>query len=217
MNRTLLVTRPQHDMVTTYFYHWSQPLIEEAKKKKLVVCDLKGKKAVMGEFWGRVKKLAPMLIFLNGHGSESIIGGHNNETLVDASTVNGNFKGSVIYARACSAAQELGEKIATDSASTFIGYDEPFVFLQQKEFNTKPLRDNIAALFMKPSNSAVLALIKGHCAKDANTRSRNEFMSTIYKILTSEATSEETESIPYLYWDYKHQVCLGKPENRLAR
>lgn len=45
MNNTVLITRPNHDYPTTYLYHWSKLVIDEASSKRMKVLDLDGKKA----------------------------------------------------------------------------------------------------------------------------------------------------------------------------
>ena len=215
MNRTLLLTRPYHDVVTNYLYHWSTPVIKLAEFKKFKLIDLKGAKACKREFQGRLKKLSPSLVFINGHGSEDFVCGQDNEVLADTSTDRNLFARSVIYARACSAAKRFGKYLVEDNASTFIGYDQPFIFLHTIGLTSRPLRDKIAGYFMEPSNMVVEALIKGHSASEANSRSRKQFMDNISKLLTSEATAEETAVVRYLFWNYRHQVCLGFQSNGL--
>ena len=45
MNKSLLITRPNHDNTTNYLYYWSVSVVDEAKKKGFDVYDLFGKKA----------------------------------------------------------------------------------------------------------------------------------------------------------------------------
>lgn len=40
MTKTILITRPDHDLITTYFLYWSNPVIKEATNKGFKVLDL---------------------------------------------------------------------------------------------------------------------------------------------------------------------------------
>lgn len=214
MNKIFLITRPNHDIVTNYLYHWSEKILTLAENKKLRVIDLRAEKANKNGYCGRVNKLAPLLICLNGHGNETSIAGQNNEIITEKSFPQ--YKGSIIFARSCLAAKQLGKDIVNDKLTTFIGYKEPFIFLQQKLYTASPLKDKIAGLFMRASNLAVIALIKGNPACVAHARAKEEHLKTINSLLTSEASDMETAAVRYLYWNYKNQVCLGNSNNKLV-
>ena len=54
-----------------------------------------------------------------------------------------------------------------------------------------------------------ISLLKGHTASEANDRSKELFKNIIKKYMTSEASREKFELLPYLLWDMNHQVCIG--------
>lgn len=89
MTKAILVTRPDHDLITTYFLHWSNPVIREATNKGFKVLDLRGKKANNKMFYSYIVKHEPILVFFNGHGNANTITGYENEPLLEA---NGNEK-----------------------------------------------------------------------------------------------------------------------------
>ena len=59
----LIVTRPQHDITTSYLSAWAEEVIKLAKEKGVNVVDLLRDNANRKELEGRIKKLKPELIF----------------------------------------------------------------------------------------------------------------------------------------------------------
>jgi len=57
-----------------------------------------------------------------------------------------------------------------------------------------------------------VSLIKGNAAKESSSRSKKFFIRNIQKLLSSEALPESNQYAKFLWWDIKHQVCLGKEE-----
>ena len=84
----MLITRPNHDITTSYLYYWSLILIEYAKEIGLSVVDLKGKRANEKEFISVIKKVKPDFIVLNGHGNEETVTGYDNKPLVNLDNVD---------------------------------------------------------------------------------------------------------------------------------
>ena len=79
--KSLLITRPFYENPTNYLYHWSEPLIKLAKDKGFEVIDLTREKVVRKEVEGRLKKVNPELVVLNGHGSVDEVFGQDGKTL----------------------------------------------------------------------------------------------------------------------------------------
>lgn len=84
IHRTILITRPNHDLITTYLYYWSHFIIKEAKNKNIPIFDLSGKKATKKILTSYVIKNTPGFIHFNGHGNSKSITGYNNEILIEA-------------------------------------------------------------------------------------------------------------------------------------
>ena len=208
MSSTLLITRPRYDEATNYLYYWAGQVIKEAEERKFKVIDLNEEKANLRDFSGRIKKVDPDLIFLNGHGSPDTVMGHNNEILVSIDKNESLLNDKIIYALSCSSAKKLGQSSVKKGAKSFIGYKESFIFMHEKEKSTRPIEDETARLFFVPSNLIVIALIKGNTPKEAFERSQKEFKSNLRKLMTSESPQKDKSSIPWLYWDMIHQVCL---------
>jgi len=209
MNKILLITRPQHDETTNYLYFWAESVIEEAKKRNFEVLDLKGRKANAKDFVGRMKKVKPSLLFLNGHGDYDSIAGHNNEILLSLDRNENLLKDKIIYALSCSSAKNLGKSAVKNGARSFIGYKEDFVFMSEENKSTRPAEDETAKLFFEPSNLVVTTLIKGNPTLEAYNRSQEKFKRNLRKLMTSESPQEDRTPIPLLMWDMFNQCCLG--------
>lgn len=210
--KSLLITRPFYENPTNYLYYWSKPLIEFAQNKRFIVIDLAKEKAVRKEIEGRLKKVKPDLVILNGHGSEKEIFGQNGEILLVMGESEKLLADKIIYARACLSAKLFGKSCIKHGTKAYIGYQEDFIFIFDTTYTTEPLKDKITALFMEPSNQTVKSLLKGNSAKKSNENGKNAFFKNILKLLTSETRKEESDTIRYLVWDMKHQVCLGNPD-----
>ena len=78
----LIVTRPEHDIATRFISRWNELYFDMAREKNVEIYDLKGNKATKKELIGRLKKLNPELVILNGHGGDDCVEGHENEVLI---------------------------------------------------------------------------------------------------------------------------------------
>ncbi len=209
MPNNIIITRPEHDPATRYLSYWSTNFIKLAQKKGHCVTDLKRNKATKKEFEGRVKKLNPSFVFLNGHGSTNCVTGHDNEPLVQVNKNDKILKNRVTYAVSCDSAKKLGLKCA-DKNTAYIGYNQAFVFNLNRKYLKDPLRDKRAGQFLEASNKVPIALIKGHTAKEASEISKNCFKNKIQKLLPRiNDNPDKLEDVKDLFWDMNHQVCLG--------
>lgn len=211
----ILITRPEHDPLTRHLSCWNSKVIESASNKGHIVTDLHKEKANKKEFEGRMKKINPDLVLLNGHGDNESVKGHDNEILVKEGVNSNLLKNKITYAVACSSAKVLGEACA-DKATTYIGYDEYFVLNLDRRFFFDPLRDEKAGRFLEPSNKVALSLIKGHTSKEASENSKKFFRENIISLLAkANPDADELDDAKNLYWNMTHQVCLGNGEAKL--
>ena len=205
----MVITRPNHDVTTFYLFHWSKPILDQAKRHKISVVDLLGDRANKKEFMSVIRKTRPKLVVVNGHGNSDTLMGQDNEVLVTTDENEEIFADTVVYARSCESAKNLGPSCITNGARAYIGYREDFVFFVQDGHTRDPLRDRTAQLFLEPANGVVIALLKGHTTGVAYEKSKEMYTRTMQKLLTSETPKEEKELVPYLRWNMVHQVCLG--------
>lgn len=212
----MLITRPNHDLPTNYLYYWSQELIDLAKKRGNSVIDLAKERANAKELTSVIKKVHPSLIVLNGHGNSSIVGGYDDEPLIIAGKNDALLNKAIVYARSCKSGDKLGPASIISGCRAYIGYDDDFVFVTETDKLTRPLKDKTAKFFLEPSNYIVVSLLKGHSIKDADLRSKKLMRQNIQKFVTSAASKEESDLVPYLLWNYTHQVCLGDSSVKLS-
>lgn len=212
----MLITRPEHDPGTRYLSRWSECIIEEAQKKNFDVIDLYKEKAVRKEFEGRLQKVQPVLVVMNGHGKENCVTGHDNEVLVQCGDNESLLYDRVTYAVSCDCAAVLGVECVKKGKTTFIGYNKSFVFNFTSQHVRHPTQDQRAAQFLNASNQVTLSLLKGHTAQQSSNRSKSLFRHAIRKLLPSITSDPHArEDAKDLLWDLNHQVCLGNQDARL--
>jgi len=209
MTKTILITRPNHEVTTRYLYYWSQKIIELCNKNGRKLIDLKGKRANKKEVEGVILKTKPTLIILNGHGNEEIVTGFDNEPIIIVGENENLLSFAISFIRACRCAVKLGSVSIKAGAKSFIGYSDDFIFPVDEQYISKPLLDKDAGIFLEASNQVAISLPKSHTTYESNERSKNYFKKEINKLADSDATSDQATLVPYLLWDYQHQVCLG--------
>lgn len=204
----IIITRPEHDPATRYLSCWSIFIIEAANKKNIEITDLHQEKATKKELEGRLYKIDPTFVILNGHGSDEYILGHDDKELINLNNKD-LLKGKVTYAVSCNSAKKLG-KACADKNTAYIGYDESFVFNIERKYLSQPIKDQRAARFLQPSNQVSLSLIKGHTAEESSQSSKKSFREAIQKLLPSISNDPHNrEDAADLFWDMNHQVCEG--------
>lgn len=159
---------------------------------------MKGEKVTKKELTGRIKKLKPSLLVLNGHGSEDSITGQDGKTLIKSGENENLLHSRLTYAVACCSGKVLGPKTVEKEGTTFIGYDDDFVFTSNKKYLSQPLKDTMAQPFMEASNHVPISLLKGHKAIDASSRSKEMFKRSYRQLLSSESNPDALQSARYL-------------------
>lgn len=209
MGKSLLVTRPNYDETTNYLYFWSGLVIKEARKHRFDIYNLFGNKATKKNFNSYLKSQKPDILFLNGHGDEKTITGHDSEPILESGEKEPVNK-AIIYARSCDAASVLGKKLIVNGARVFIGYLRKFIFGYTPSKITKPLEDSLAKLFLEPSNLVVTAIIKGHSAQEAHEHSEKVMFENFKKMISTTATYEEKYAARWLWGNINSQVLYGE-------
>lgn len=208
----LLITRPNHDLPTTYISTWASLVFPYAREIR--VLDLKGKKANKDNIKSYITEYQPKLLFLNGHGSPDSITGYDNEVLIDENNVS-LLEGKITYALSYDAGSILGVKAIANGALAFIGYSKSFVVGYSEEYQTRPLHDKLAELFLEPSNLIPISLLKGNTASDAYRKSQNASFKNFSFVLSTKASPLEKDAAPYLWHNRKYQIQLGDPLSKL--
>ncbi len=215
MNKGILITLPRHDDVTEYLSAFSKEIEQEAFEKDIKLKKLKDEEAVKNIFEKSLEKLNYSMIIFNGHGTENSIKGYKDEIIV-ATELNENLlKERIVYARSCHAASILGKSVTIETTNgCFIGYIVPFKFWADTLYAYNPLNDNLARMFLEPSNLVPISLIKGHNTKEASQNSKRQIIKNIKKILRTK-TNESAFIVEDLWNNYEGQVLLGNPSATL--
>lgn len=209
---SVLVVRPDHELVTKYLCVWSDEIISLLEQKGINKLDLKGKKATRKDFESYIKKHKPSVIFLNGHGNAGTIAGYDDKTIVDVTSV---LEEAIVYARSCDAGRELGPALIARGTRAFIGYNRKFILGYLPDKVMHPRKDPIARLFLEPSNLAVSTVLKGNTAAEAHDRSRAAMYKNFRRMISSIATFEERFAARWLWSNIKGQILLGNPIARM--
>lgn len=216
-NKKILITRPDHDPTTAYLFAWAEPIIDLISNGQVFrLVDLAKEQANKNNFLSSLKKEKPVFIFLNGHGTGTIVTGYNNEPLVVMGNNEDLFKNKIIYALACKSGRTLGRWLVGNGTKVYLGYEDDFIFIIDEAQSANPLTDATAKLYLEPSNILVSSLVEGLTAGEAYQKSQNKYQENINSLLTSEASPEDKDLVPYLYWDLEHQVCLGDKEAKIC-
>ncbi len=206
----MLITRPNHDTSTTYLYKWSESLINVAEKNGISVSDFKATKAIRNEIEKFLKKQIPLLVVFNGHGSEDSICGYKDEVLIKSGENEHLLKSKIIYAVSCNSAKVLGKITVDKGAKCFIGYDDVFVSLYDKNCSSgRELEDNIAKPFLDSSNQVVLSLLNGKKSREAYDKSQSTFRKWIEYFSSSASPPGSEHIVSWLIWDMFCQKLIG--------
>ena len=216
MARYLLITRPEHDYATRYLSAWSEKLFDLIKSKGYSIIDLYRKRANRKEIESVLSKRNPDLVIIKGHGGDDAVYVQEKDLLIKAGDNSSLLSDKITYAISCRSARILGKEIAQNAETAYIGYQEDFVLLYLEKYRTQPVKDDLAGLFLNPSNLVVTTLLKGHSAKESALRAQQEFLRSIQRLLTSKIKSEDSSALRYLVWDMKNLVLCGESDKQLS-
>lgn len=214
-SNSILITRPDHDLINNYFFLWTQEVIDQAKKHNIKVLDLDKENATKQKFTSYIKKHKPRLVFMNGHGNESCIAGYRDEIIVEVGVNEDLLSGSVVYVRSCNVAAELGVVSVEQGAVAFIGYLKKYSLGYTPSSTYYPLRDKVARLFLEPSNLVPISLVKGNSVKKTYEKSQAAMLRNFQFMLSTKATKEQRDAAPSLWRNRKYQVVLGDENAKL--
>lgn len=210
----IIITRPNHDQITTYISLWSETVIVFAKAKGHAIFDLFGKKADKISLEKYLSSNKPNFLFLNGHGSSDVVCGYNDEVLLDDKTQPILIKGLIIYARSCNAGENLGQILVTMGVKAFIGYTKSFSFAISNKFVFRPKEDPLAKLFLEPSNLVGTTLIKGNTVIEAHGRSILGMKKTLSEMILSDIPNKKDYAFA-LYNNMLGQVVIGDDQAKI--
>lgn len=106
-----LITRPNHDKVTSYLFHWSKKILDFPYKREVKFFDLQGSKVNKKNVESYLKRQIPELILFNGHGSDTCIFGFKDDVIIKLGENEELLKNKISYALSCSSAKKLGKEV----------------------------------------------------------------------------------------------------------
>lgn len=174
-----LITRPNHDIVTSYLHAFSADV-----KGDCHLTDLEGKKANRSEV-EKVLKSVVTLVLLQGHGTERCVAGHKDEVILDEKNIS-LTKGMIVYALACDSLRVLGQIAIQSRAKAYIGYREEFMLVIDPTRENTPLKDKNALPFKKVCLVTTESLLAGLTVHDVVKKTKQEYMRQIRSFGTSE-------------------------------
>lgn len=216
---SFLITLPNYDDATGYLFEYSKEIIRFAVSKGKKALQLSKPRLTRRNVESAISKQDVNLILFNGHGDTDTIYGDKingkEEPLIRAGINHKILGKKLVYARACNAASELGAAIA-ECRGCFIGYKMPFSFWTDERHSSTPLKDNIAGLFLLPSNALAMALIKGQTAREAYDKFIALSQGNMLKLLKTKDEPGALASAMVLWNNIQGQTICGDESMRWA-
>ena len=190
--------------------------MSEAANRNFQVLDLKEKKANKENLESYVNKNEPALVFFNGHGSNRVICGYDDEVLVETNKNESLLSDTVVYARSCRAAEYLGSRCIQARTAAFVGYNRDYFLGYSQPKITRPLEDRVAKLFLEPSNLVPTSLLKGNTVGESFKKSQEAMRRNIRFMNSGAASPSQKDAAPYLWRNVKSQTVHGNQEAHLC-
>jgi len=213
MVKTILMTRPNHDVITSYLHEFSKDTFEIAKgTHDIHVSDLEGSKATRENLENRVRKESPSLLFLNGHGDRKRVAGHKDEIILDEANIELS-KNRIVYALSCDSLSELGKMAIEKGAKAYIGYSASFMIIRDPSRDCNPSKDKNALPFKRACVTLINSLLFGDNVETAINRTKQEYKHLIRSYGTSD--DDPYGDVPLirfaLSWNYTFLGMEGSP------
>lgn len=212
---TFVVTRPEHDPATRYLARWAEEVMKLARTKGQDVIDLHRTDANRNALQGRLKKVRPVLLMLNGHGTTDSVLGHDDEILLSCGDDCALLEGMATYAVSCSSAHHFGRDVGLQPDTVYIGYDDEFTFAMSRDSVNRPLEDPLADPFRETSNAIPLTLLKGLSATEAIDKSKKLAERHIQRLVSSASDPDSRLAARLLWWNAQRLVCHGDEAKKL--
>ncbi len=186
MVKKFLITRPKHDIITSYLHDFSKEIVKTLKEAKDIhIANIEGTKVTRDELEKYISKEKPKLVFLNGHGDRKSVCGHNNETILDENNVS-IMKDKIVYALSCDSLTELGETAVENGTKAYIGYRASFMLIRDPSREGAPNKDKNALPFKRACTTMINSLVFGMPVNQAIERTKEEYRRLIRSYGTSE-------------------------------
>lgn len=187
MVKKFIITRPKHDIMTSYLHDFSKEIIKTVKDTSDIhVTNLEGSKATRINLEKCLSKEKPQLIFLNGHGDRKRVAGHKDEIILDSKNIN-LTKDKIIYSLSCDSLTDLGEISIANGTSAYVGYKASFMLVRDPSREGVPSKDKNALPFKRVCITLINSLIFGTAIGKSIERTKEEYR----KLIKSYGTSED--------------------------
>ena len=210
MAKRFLITRPTHDLITSYLHDFSKEIVKTVKETKDIhVTDLEGPAAIRLNLEKSLIKEEPGLVFLNGHGDRKRVAGHEDEIILDEKNINLG-KDKIIYALSCDSLEDLGEIAIDIGAKAYIGYIGEFMWVGEPSKSSIPDKDKNAAPFRKACHVLIHSLYSGISVGKAIEKTKQEYCKLIRTYGTSEDDYGDAPAIGLaLAWNLEYLDMCG--------
>lgn len=201
MNKSILITRPDHSSRTHYFCYWYDDIIELAREKGMDIFDLKAEKATREQF-AKVMETNPSMLIFNGSKDMEKLLGFYNEVLMDKDSV-------CLFPSKTSGV--IGIRDVNSASVAYIGHIDDFVLCCCPFSCRNPLDDDLAHLFLDPLKYLTECLLAGMTAERTVAKVNRLYKRNI-KSITSKRNSKYDFAVPYLFWNMNHLKLIGDRE-----
>jgi hypothetical protein len=179
MVKQFLITRPRHDKHTTYLYSFSKAIVTLAKKMDgLHLSELSGSKANRKNLTNVLKSKSKTLVFLNGHGDEETVYGHNDKPILDSKN-SYLTKDRIVYCLACASLMNLGKTCVNEGAKAYVGYKDDFMWVGDPSRSASPDKDKNSVPFRRVCHVLIYSLLTGINVSKSIEKTKNEYRKLI--------------------------------------
>lgn len=198
-DKVMVITRPNHNKGTRYFYYWGKESIGLAKEKGIKVVDLKVERANSRDF-ERAINLNPCMVIFNGCGGMDKLLGFNNEILIDSDS-------DCLFSN--KTARIMGVR-DSDNRVAYIGHNKPFIFLFSSSVYSPP-DDEVAHFFLDPLKGIAIDILNGDTVGESFLKAKKSLKENIKKC----SNSKYDFIVPFLGWNMNNLVLIGDKDLRI--
>lgn len=134
----IILTRPEHDLVTKYLSNWTPDVKESAVQRSWNVTDLDVEQVTRTNVEGRLSNNEYELIFLNGHGDPHAVRGHDDEIIIEEHDNHELLANSIVHCVSCNVGRSLAQTAVNDGTRAFLAYRNDFGSLTHKHSESSP-------------------------------------------------------------------------------
>jgi len=207
--KEILITLPEYDDTTFYCSRFSEDIVKFARNSGFNVFDIRKERVNRKIIVAMLREKNPRLVLFNGHGSDETVTGHNDEILIKTPEDIGLLTSRIVHSLSCSSAKKLGKDAVEKGTTSYIGYENDFIFFFDKNKTTQPLEDKIASPIFEAATQIPLALIKGNNVSEAFVRSQKTYEKWINHYRLHGELLEAPQNLIALMWDKESQIVHG--------